>query len=92
MYTESDAMESFNPVTKEWCALARLKVPRAYHGLVALNGYIYAIGGFNEYTGSLSTVERYSIKDVSLMIDDVKEMCCCILGTVMFTNKSTKKI
>ena len=65
-YTESDKMESYNPVTKEWCTLSKMKVPRAYHGLIALNGSLYVVGGFNEFTGSLRTVELFSIKDVSI--------------------------
>ena len=63
---ESDVLESYNPVTKEWCTLAKLKCPRAYHGLVAYDGCLYAVGGFNEYHGSLNSVEKYSIKDVSM--------------------------
>lgn len=66
LYTESDAVESYNPVTREWCPLARLKFPRAYHGLVACDGYLYAIGGFNEYKGSLRSVEKYSIREVRI--------------------------
>ncbi|CAG5135227.1 unnamed protein product [Candidula unifasciata] len=63
LFTESDCVESYNPVTKEWCPLAKLKYPRAYHGLAAHDGYLYAVGGFNEFKGSLNSVEKYSIKD-----------------------------
>lgn len=75
LYMESDAVESYNPITKEWCPLARLKYPRAYHGLVATDGCLYAIGGFNEYKGSLNSVEKYSVKDVS-MFYGYSEYCC----------------
>ena len=68
MYTESDKVESYNPVTKEWCSLAKMKVPRAYHGVIALDGFLYAVGGFNEFTGSLRTVEKFSIVDVSIKV------------------------
>ncbi|XP_052085494.1 actin-binding protein IPP-like [Mytilus californianus] len=58
--TEMTTCDSFNPVTKEWTELQNMNVRRSDLALVALDGFIYAVGGYNEYDRELSTVERYS--------------------------------
>ncbi|CAC5356437.1 unnamed protein product [Mytilus coruscus] len=45
----------------KWIKVASLNTPRAKFGMAALDGYIYAIGGFDG-TSRLSTVERYCPK------------------------------
>ncbi|KAJ8305518.1 hypothetical protein KUTeg_016063 [Tegillarca granosa] len=57
--TEHEVVESFNPVTKEWQRLADMHNKRSYVGATSCNGYIYAVGGFNEVNGDLSCIERY---------------------------------
>ncbi|KAK3100035.1 hypothetical protein FSP39_013760 [Pinctada imbricata] len=42
----------------KWIKVASMNVPRAKFGMAALDGYIYAIGGYDG-TLKLSTVERY---------------------------------
>lgn len=48
---------------KEIERLANMEIPRAFHGLVAIQqNFLYAIGGKN-LTGELSSCEQYNIKD-----------------------------
>ena len=58
-------VESFNPVTKEWEELSPMNESRAYPGVAALDGYIYAVGGYGSIMGDLSSVERYDPVKVS---------------------------
>ena len=62
--TEMNRTESYNPVTQEWCQLSAMLTSRAYIALAALDGCLYAVGGWNEDGGALSTVEKYSIEEV----------------------------
>ena len=62
--TEMNLAESYNPVTHEWCQLSAMLTDRAYIALAALDGCLYAVGGWNEDSGALSAVERYSIDEV----------------------------
>lgn len=64
--SELAVVESFNPVTKEWQELRSMHVRRAYVGVAALNGYIYAVGGWNDSRGTLQSVERYSVEEVGI--------------------------
>ena len=63
--TEMRSLESYNPVIKEWTTLASLHTKRAYVGVACLDGCIYAVGGWNEDSGALKTVEKYNIQEVS---------------------------
>ena len=65
--TEMKCVESYNPVTQEWCQLSPMLTNRAYIALAALDGCLYALGGWNEDGGALSTVEKYSIEEVCIM-------------------------
>ncbi|XP_063440466.1 actin-binding protein IPP-like [Mytilus trossulus] len=58
--TEMFTCDGFNPVTKEWTEPQNMNVRRSDLALVALDGYIYAVGGYNEHDRELNTVERYS--------------------------------
>lgn len=54
----SKAIEVYDFKANKWlCMNKTIKTGRAYHGVCALNGYIYVIGGFNgpEY---FNTVQR----------------------------------
>ena len=68
--TEMNRTESYNPVTQEWCQLSAMLTSRAYIALAALDGCLYAVGGWNEDGGALSMVEKYSIEEVR---------SCCLL-------------
>lgn len=60
----TDSVECYDPKTDLWTTIANMKEPRATHGLVALNGCLYAVGGFSysridsKYIRS-KTIERY---------------------------------
>lgn len=56
---------SYNPVTREWSSLAPMLTPRSQMGIAVLDGYMYAVGGTNKNQEVLSSVERYSFKEVS---------------------------
>jgi len=45
-----------------------MSVARAYVGVACLDGFIYAVGGWNDETGALASVERYNIKEVRLVM------------------------
>ena len=62
--TEMKCVESYNPITREWCRLTDMQHSRAYVGVAALDGCIYAVGGWNEFSGALASVEKYSIEQV----------------------------
>lgn len=62
--SEISSSDSFNPVTREWTELADMNIIRSDMALVSLDGYLYAIGGFNDYDKELNSVERYSPEDV----------------------------
>ncbi|XP_006814437.2 kelch-like protein 3 [Saccoglossus kowalevskii] len=52
------SVERYDPNIKMWTNVAEMHERRAYLSVVQLDGYIYAIGGFN---GSwINTVERYN--------------------------------
>jgi hypothetical protein len=44
-----------------WQAMSSMNVPRQMLATVAVNGYIYALGGFNGNSGVLDSVERVTI-------------------------------
>jgi len=69
---ELQSVDCYNPVTKQWMSLASMRTKRAFFGLVALNGCLYAVGGSNEHDGALASVEKYSIDLVSSIL--------CLLG------------
>ena len=68
---------SYNPATKEWNALTSMLTPRSQMGIAVLDGYMYVVGGTNKNQEVLSSVERYSFIDVSLIIyfDYVNFIC-----------------
>ena len=61
---ELTAVESFNPVTKEWTNLPELNIKRSYSGVVVLDDCLYAVGGWNEPDGALKSVEKLDFKKV----------------------------
>ena len=67
--TEMDIVESYNPITGEWLSLPPMANKRAYVGVVALDGMLYAVGGWNEDSGALSSVERYNVEKVCIFIN-----------------------
>ena len=54
--------ERYDPLTDSWTRLAPMPTGRQSLGLVALDGYVYAVGGGDEWAG-LSVVERYDPAD-----------------------------
>jgi hypothetical protein len=71
---ELTTVEAYDPQTNTWTACASMKYPRQSHQLVALGGYLYAVGGSgprvpprgprgveleDKSKVSLSTMERY---------------------------------
>eukprot|EP00041_Stephanoeca_diplocostata_P022951 m.555728 g.555728 ORF g.555728 m.555728 type:complete len:156 (+) comp22184_c0_seq1:2220-2687(+) len=49
----------FDPRTKEITLTTDLKVARFGHGLVELNGYLYAFGGYGDDGLRMASVERF---------------------------------
>ena len=64
--TELKLCHQYNPVTRGWERLLSMRTRRAYVGLAAMDGFLYAVGGWNEHDGSLSSVEKYCIETVSV--------------------------
>jgi uncharacterized repeat protein (TIGR01451 family) len=58
--------ERYDPATDSWTSLAPLPSGRHSLGLVAADGYIYAVGGADSWTG-LNAVERYNPRANSWM-------------------------
>ncbi|RVE71927.1 hypothetical protein OJAV_G00056770 [Oryzias javanicus] len=55
-------IEAYDPRTNHWVNLSFTEdVPRAYHGTVVLNGYIYCVGGYDRVT-QLSSVSKFNLK------------------------------
>ena len=63
---ELKSVECYNPITKEWITLPEMIVKRAYPGVVILDDYLYAVGGWNESEGALNSVERLSLTAVNI--------------------------
>ena len=49
----------------EWKPIANMSMPRYCFGVGALKGQLYAVGGFDENSGSLASVEAYDPKQDS---------------------------
>ena len=64
--SELTSVESFNPVTHEWTPLNSMHTARAYTGVAAIDNNLYAVGGWND-NGTLQSVEKYNIEEVSQM-------------------------
>lgn len=58
------SVEVYDPLSKRWSTLPEMGTRRAYLGVATLNDCIYAVGGWNETQGALSTVEKYSFEEV----------------------------
>ena len=52
--------EVYDPATDTWTELADMQVPRAFLSSSAVNGKIYAIGGWDQGKNIVSTVEEYT--------------------------------
>jgi len=65
MNVELQSVDIYNPVTERWTHASDMHTKRAYVGVAAINGFIYAVGGWTEKDGALATVERYSVTAVS---------------------------
>ncbi|PYO42038.1 MAG: galactose oxidase, partial [Gemmatimonadetes bacterium] len=50
--------EAYDPSSNTWTTKASLTTPRYGPGVAAVNGILYAVGGYNN-SGSLATVEAY---------------------------------
>ena len=64
MSEELQSVDVYNPVTERLSRAADMLTKRAYVGTAVVDGFIYAVGGWNEKDGALTTVERYSIAEV----------------------------
>lgn len=60
------SVEVYDPISKRWSTFPGMGTRRAYLGVAALNDCIYAVGGWNETQGALSTVEKYTFEEVRL--------------------------
>lgn len=56
----------YDPHINKWTEVAPMAKRRAGVGVVALNGYLYAVGGFDD-ASPLDTVERYNLRDVEVV-------------------------
>lgn len=63
--TELSTVDCYNPVTREWMPVASMSENRINLGVVALDGFIYAVGGSNE-DGATNSVERFNPDMVSI--------------------------
>ena len=61
---ELQTVECYTPSLREWRSLPHLRVTRAYVAVAALDGCLYAVGGWNEQDGALKSVEKYSFDQV----------------------------
>jgi len=68
MNVELQSVDVYNPVTERWTQATDMQTKRAYVGVSAVNGFIYAVGGWTEKDGALATVEKYSITKVQLSL------------------------
>jgi hypothetical protein len=60
-----NSAEVFDPKRNKWSQIASLKIKRWKCGLVALGGYLYALGGMDSpqagsWGSPLNSVERFS--------------------------------
>ena len=51
----------YDPSCNQWSMLTVMKTPRSHHAMSVLNGYIYAMGGFDG-KANLNSCERYCSK------------------------------
>ncbi len=56
---DDNTMEMYDPLTGEWENVASMTAPRSYLDLIAYNGKIYAIGGFDGID-ALDSIEEYN--------------------------------
>jgi len=61
---ELRSVDIYNPVTERCTQACDMQTKRAYVGVAAVDGFIYAVGGWNESDGALVTVERYCVLKV----------------------------
>ncbi|MHA2108461.1 MAG: hypothetical protein ACW99R_12190 [Candidatus Hodarchaeales archaeon] len=61
-FTSLGLVEVYDPETNIWSEVASMNVGRKRHEMIALNGYLYAIGGElgESFTETTKSVERYS--------------------------------
>ena len=52
-------MEVFDPQTNAWTALAPMSTPRSLFAMAAVQGRIYAAGGYAGTYGALATAEAF---------------------------------
>ena len=53
--------EKYDPVTNTWTPIAPMEHARVGFGLVAIDDSIYALGGSNDMTDPLTSMEVYNI-------------------------------
>jgi len=68
MNTELQSVDVYDPVTERWTLASDMQAKRAHVGVTAVNGSIYAVGGWTEKDGALATVEKYSVTEVCYFI------------------------
>ena len=76
MYAHS-SVECYNTDTNTWTLVANMNIARAGHGLVSLEGRLYAIGGYSTSTryGHVDTVEVYIPEENSWNLLEQKLGC-----------------
>jgi len=68
MNEELQSVDIYNPLTGRLSHANDMQTRRAYVGVAVVDGFIYAVGGWNQKDGALRTVERYSITEVLLSL------------------------
>lgn len=63
-----DTVFRYNPIKKEFTAMARMNQPRFLFGCVAIHNLIYVFGGLDENNERLSSAEQYNIKEVRFVL------------------------
>jgi hypothetical protein len=53
-------VEALAPGATTWSSAPSLITPRSYHVVAALNGTVFAYGGYSTSTGALMSIERYA--------------------------------
>ena len=55
----ANTVERFDPASNAWEEVAPMATPREAHVMAVLDGKLYAVGGYSDDNGYLSSVDRY---------------------------------
>lgn len=66
----------FDPVANHWTACAEGPVERAWHGMAAVNGRVYVIGGSNDERGYRRDVLKVQCHKLSVFFDVAQRGQC----------------